>query len=56
MMTVKVNIVEDIKEVLAFYGALGLDGLPINSEKRIMGKKEASERPPVPPSGRKRPA
>ena len=45
-MTVKVNIVEDIKEVLAFYGALGLDGLPINSEKRIMGKKEASERPP----------
>lgn len=46
MMRGKVTIVEDIKEVLAFYGALGLEGLPINSEKRIVGKKEASGRPP----------
>ena len=46
MMTVKVNIVEDIKGILEFYGALGLEGLPINSEKRIAGKNEASVRPP----------
>jgi uracil-DNA glycosylase len=40
----KVNIVEDIKEILEFYGALGIEGLPINSEKTRLGKRKAPER------------
>jgi len=45
VISTKRDIVEDIKGILEFYGALGIEGLPINSEKGIVGKKEASVRP-----------